>query len=561
AGDLPALQGLIEELTEAQIFARTVRVSCPSHCPAIEQIAEELRRELADVAPRAAQVPFYSTVRGTILPGEQLNAEYWYRNVREPVLFAPTVQTLLQGGHTHFVEVSPHPVLTSAVHSVADEAGAPCAAVGTLRRDDGGFERFLLSLGELHAKGLSVDWRRVFDAGRKVPLPGYPFQRERYWLERGTQAPELAAAQPSAADHPLSGARVALADTQAGGSIGRLASGGTPWLSKLAADDRGRTTLEFVLDAISRVMGVTVAGIALERPLRELGLDSTMALELRNRLSAASGLRLPSTLLFDHPTPQALCRYMVEQRSGASGSAKLREPNVPASRAEPVAIVGMSCRFPGGIDSPEKLWRLVLEEADAIGDFPARRGWDPDLLYDPDPDASGKSTVCKGGFLHDAADFDPGFFGISAREALAIDPQQRILLETSWEALERAGIDPSSLLGSSTGVFVGLCPNQYGQLALTAELEGYGLTGGAPSVASGRIAYQLGFHGPAVTVDTACSSSLVALHWACQSLRQGECDLALAGGATVMATPSLFVEFSRQRGLAPDGRCKPFSNA
>ncbi|GAA4216179.1 SDR family NAD(P)-dependent oxidoreductase [Microbispora amethystogenes] len=323
-------------------------------------------------------------------------------------------------------------------------------------------------------------------------------------------------------------------------------------LAGLGPDEIGRTLLDLVRTCVADVLRHSSAdAIEPDRAFKELGFDSLTALEMRNRLNAATGLRLPATMIFDYPTSRAAANRLAELLAPAATSAAV--PAAPSAASgtapgadEPIAIIGMACRYPGGVASPEDLWRLVADGVDAISEFPADRGWDVDALYDPERGAPGKVYAQGGGFLYDGAEFDAAFFGISPNEALTMDPQQRLLLETSWEAIERAGIDPGSLRGSATGVFAGMMYHDYAANSSTG------------SIASGRVSYVFGFEGPSVTIDTACSSSLVALHLAAQSVRSGECSLALAGGVTLMATPEMLVDFSEQQGLSPDGRCRAY---
>ncbi|GGS31002.1 hypothetical protein GCM10010171_26000 [Actinokineospora fastidiosa] len=899
AGEPEALAGLVAECERRGVRARALPVNYASHSPHVEPIRNALLAALVEVEPMAARVPFYSAVTGTEIDTTTLDADYWYRNLREPVRFADATRALLARGFRRFVEPSAHPVLTAAVQETATEVGGRVAALGTLRRDDGGHRAFLRALTEAHVHGVPVGWATVFPPAR-ADLPTYPFQRERYWhaadplegwtyrvtwrpvretavpvlrgrwaitapdgydtapiaaaladrgaevtdehpdhllavdptlmetveLARTTRArlwvathgsrdprraqvwglgravaveqpdrwgglidlptdltPRVLAAlcsvlagdedQVAIGEDGVSARRIERTGFTAGtswagarvlitGGSGALAGHAARWLveqgaervvlvsrsgrgpddprmalvradvtdrDQLAAviaehrptavvhaagalddclvgdldadrvdavlapkahaadlldeltrdldltafvlfssasgvlgnagqaaygaanahldalaerrradglpatsiawggwaggglvDDRAAAGLRLAgaglmdperavralatdtdlvvadLDwtrlprtrmaetipeaaragsaladlpeaeratAVARLVRTSAAAVlrlspedvSAARPFKDIGFDSLTGVDLRNRLAAATGLALPATLVFDHPTPDRLAAHLVDRLSREETAEPVESAPVErASDDDPIAIVAMACRYPGGADTPEALWRLVADGVDATGDLPADRGWDLAALRTA-------SRAQRGGFLYDAGDFDAAFFGISPREATAMDPQQRLVLEIGWEVVERAGIYPASLRGSRTGLFIGCVSVDYGTgRAAPAESEtGQLMTGSFSSVISGRVAYTLGLHGPALTIDTACSSSLSAIHLAAASLRSGECELAIAGGVTVMASSRSFVGMSQTGALSPDGRSKAFA--
>ncbi|WP_157186585.1 type I polyketide synthase, partial [Nocardia jiangxiensis] len=552
SGAPTALEELLIHCEHNGVRARRIDVDYASHSPGVEAIRDELVAALSGIEARSSEVAFFSTVTGNLCDTASLDGEYWYRNIRQTVEFEAAVRAACGHGYRVFVESSPHPVLIAGIEDTAAECveDAGAVVVPSLGRGDGGFDRFLMSVAQAHVRGVGVAWRGMLAGARRIPLPTYAFQRRRFWLT-GSAAPDRAGR------HEARSRSVVEPSEDVVKPVSALAQR----LRGLAEDEQLAVLSQVVRSQVAVVLGHDGPGdIDPDTVFRDMGFDSLSAVELRHRLEAATGLALSSTLVFDYPTPAMLARHVREQIVGVRDRGQPESP-LRAVVDEPIAIVGAGCRFPGGVGSPDDLWELISRGEDVVSRFPRDRGWDLAGLFDPDPDAVGKSYTRAGGFLDDAAGFDAAFFGIGPREATVMDPQQRLLLEVSWEALEHAGIDPLRLRGTPTGVFTGLIAQGYGTQAAAAESEDYSGTGQTSSVASGRVAYVLGLEGPAVSVDTACSSSLVALHLAVQSLRLGECDLALAGGVTVMATPRIYTEFSRQRGLSVDGRCKAFAGA
>ena len=543
SGSLAALERATTKAAEEGAFVARVRTDIACHSYQMDPVAGELRQELADLAPSEATLPLYSTVRATRIDGERLTGEYWADNVRQAVRFAPTVRRMLDDGADTFVEIAPHAVLAEAIRGTIAGADVEARVVPTLRRQKPGQRCLLESIAGLYQLGVEVDWSAL-QAGRFTPLPTYTWDRRRFWYDSRVLDGRVERRVP------LPSWREPAEDPQ----------------QPPEEDERQLSRADML--AIVRRETAKVLGFPAEqeidpqRPFRELGLKSAMTLELQVALRQLLGRDLSATDFYNHPTIGALTEHLLGSDSAPVVAPRRSAPRKALPREDAVAIVGVGCRFPGGVESLEGYRALLMHGFDAIDEVPSER-WSADRYFDADASIPGKTYARWGSFIKEAAAFDARFFGVTPREAESIDPQQRLLLETSWQALEHANIRPSRVAGSRSGVFVGMMNNaEYASLQLLGgglrAIESHYSSGNANSVAAGRLSYYLDIHGPCVTVDTACSSSLVALHLACQSLRSGESELALAGGVNLTLSPAMTVAFSKTRMLSRDGRCKTF---
>jgi pimaricinolide synthase PimS1 len=546
SGDEQAVLALAADFCARGRETRCLKVSHAFHSRHMDAMLDDFREVVASLTYHDPRVPIISNVSGELAePGELCSAAYWVRHVREPVRFFDGVRALEAFGADVLLELGPRGILTAiAAASLSDDARDRTATIAALTRNRPEAQTLITALGTLHCQGVDVDWEAFFEpfGPRRVELPSYAFDRQRYWLD---QAHEQAHEQVHEQVQTPSGRQGA----------------------RLLARLRGLSERERRLALVDLVLGETAATLGHRDAscldpstgFVDLGLDSILAVELHGHLQRETSLELPATLVFDFPTPRQVAAYLLDRLTPELVARPSEDERPEAKRStdhEAIAIVGIGLRTPGGVGDLEQLWHLLEDGEDTAGPIPAGR-WDVDAHFDPDPEAPGHSYVRHGSFLDAIDQFDPGFFGLSPREAKSIDPQHRLVLEAAWEALEVAGVVPAALEGSPTGVFVGIGSCDYDFLRKdTGAAHTY--VGMQSSFAAGRLAYILGLQGPAMSVDTACSSSLVSLHLACRSLRNDECELAIAGAVQVMAAPDHFVQLAGARALAPDGRCKPF---
>ncbi|MGC5660312.1 beta-ketoacyl synthase N-terminal-like domain-containing protein [Micromonospora sp. WMMD723] len=540
SGPAEPLRAMVAELVERDVSAVELSVEYPSHGPLMQPYSERLRALLDDLTVTTPAVPLLSSTDAEDTGGRP-DADYWARNLRQPVLFWPAVDRLLKEREPAFVEIGAHPVLGRAVRSALAHRDRVGPVVPSLVRGEDAATVLATSRAELHVAGVPVDWAARWPAPvAAVALPPERWAGSTYWLPgvaRGEQGARTAEPTVAAAPVPPAGPPSAV----------RVGTTGRPELV---------ATLQAALAEILGHPAGTSVGI--HRGFFELGLDSVSALEFANRVQSAVGAVVDGADVLRCGTIDELAGHLLSSPVPVTPVTPAPPSTVvdPQRGTEPIAIIGLACRVPGGADA-DGFWALLDQHLDPSGEVPADR-WDAGRLL-----ADGTTTTARGSFLPAVDGFDHRFFRVSPREARSMDPQQRLFLEVAWEALEDAGLPADDLRDSATGVFVGLNTTDYQQLVLGAdtELDLYYGTGTCFSGAAGRLSYLLGLRGPSIAVDTACSSSLTAVHLACQSLRTGECRVAVAGGANVMATSTVFRAMSAAGALSRDGRCKSFAEA
>ncbi|MEO3848427.1 beta-ketoacyl synthase N-terminal-like domain-containing protein [Streptomyces sp. B8F3] len=564
-----AVEEFREELDRRGVTTRLLPGTHPFHSPQMADHASQLAAELAGLPWRTPGIPVLTTTGNTPPGPVPFDAEQWGRNVRQPVRFAEAIAEAIDSGHRLFVELGPHPVLAQPVTQCLRAAGVEGAVVPTLRRDTDDVLTAKGALATLYTHGVPPDWTSASGgAGRSRALPTYPWQGEPLWFERADGATEAATEAdtvPAAGLPQATGLRGELRLYDAEGRLVaeteplRLLTPGTanseppatiPAPAAPATDGATTGLTDTVAAAVAGVLGLGSGAVRRREGFASLGMDSLGSVELARSLERSLGVALPRTVAFDHPSVERLAAHLSTLVPGAHDRASTPvRPRATAATTgpEPIAVIGVGCRLPGGVRGPEDYWRLLTEGIDAVGPAPE------DRLAGPE--------VWRGGFLaDDVAGFDASFFRISPVEARAMDPQQRFFLEVAWEALEHAGTPARDLAGTRTGVFLGMNSYDYGQLIThhPDNLDIYYGIGNSFSAAAGRLSYLLGLNGPSLAVDTACSSSLVAVHLAVRSLRSGESDMAVAAGVNLVLSSTIHRVSAAGGALAPDGRCKTF---
>ncbi len=525
SGEARTVATIVTALVSKGTFCRIMDIDLPFHSPVIKP--DDIIVDA--ICPSAAIIPLYSSARGDLSLTGDYDTQYWKRHIRRPVLFAPAIEAMLRDGYTVFLEIGPHPVLSASINACFQKYDTQrCVVMPSLKRAEDEKDSLLSSLAALYNTGYQVDLEALKET-----------DRERF------NSCVTSIQEESAED-----------ETQL-----------VQELKQAFPPQRKQKLLMLIQQIVERISEQTIIPFDPQTGFLEMGLTSLMAVHLQQQLSSHLHLSLSSTLMFDHPTMEDLAVYLESQILGEDLE------NTPALNFytgkqatgqgdEPIAVVGMACRFPGGANSPEQYWNLLSQGADAVCEIPRDR-FDVDKFYDPNPDVPGKIITRQGGFLKDVdlEAFDARFFQISPIEARNLDPQQRLLLEVTYEAFENAGLPVVDLKDQLVGVYVGMCSFDFTSNVLWNDIHQinvYSTTGSFFSCATGRLSYVLNLHGPNFPIDTACSSSLVAIDTACRSLRAQTSDVAIAGGVNLLLNPHLFINFSKLGAISPDGRCKTF---